>query len=39
MRRAKERKVNVLEMKRLRSSLGVSRMEKLGIMKCLEELE
>ena len=39
MRIAKRRKVNVLGMKCLRSLVGVSRVDKLGMKKYVEELE
>ena len=39
MRSAERRKVNVLEMKCLRSLVGVSRMERLGTKRCIVELE
>ena len=38
MRSAERRKVNVLDMKRLRSLVGVSRIE-LGMKRCVGELE
>ena len=39
MRSAERRSVNVLEMKCLRSLVGVSRMDKLGMKRCVGELE
>ena len=39
MRSTERRKVNVLEMKCLRSLVGVSRMDRLLMMRCVGELE
>ena len=39
MRTAERKNVNVLEMKCLRSLVGVSRMDKLGMKSCVGELE
>ena len=39
MRSAERRKVNVLEMKCLRSLGGVSRMDRVGMKRCVGELE
>ena len=39
IRSAERRKVNVLEMKCLRRIVGVSRMDKLGMKRCVGELE
>ena len=39
MRRAERRKVNVLETKCLRYLVGVSRMDELGMKRCVGELE
>ena len=39
MRSAERRKVNVLEMKCLRSFVAVSRIERVGMKRCLGELE
>ena len=39
MRSAERRKVNVLEMKCLRCLVGVSRMDELGMKRCVGELE
>ena len=39
MRSAERRKVNVIEMKCFRSLVGVSRLIKLGMKRCIEELE
>ena len=39
MRSAERRKVNVLEMKCLRSLVKVTRMDRVGRKRCVEELE
>ena len=39
MRSAERRKVNVLKMKCLRSLVGVSRMDRVGMKRCVGELE
>ena len=39
MRSVKRKKVNVLEKKRLKSLVGVSGMDELGMKRCVEKLE
>ena len=39
MKSAEKRKVNLLEMKCLRSLTGVSRMDRVGMKRCVGELE
>ena len=39
MRSAERRKMNVLEMKCLRNLVGVSRMDRVGMKRCVGELE